>query len=235
MDGQELFVLTFVKMRNVIFIAVYNQTLKREHQMEKIIESDIDVTIISEETETETENSENQNTKKTKNIYLIGEVNEDMNREIIEELTSINYDNVDTLNIYISSSGGLLHDCFSMIDMFLFIKEAANCTINTFGLGCIASAGFFLFLLGDNRYLFPNCRVFVHEHISLGEEGKPYTKKLADLSEDKRLYKMYTTYVHDRLGVTINKAQTLLKKDSWLSDKEIIEFNINTGEIYEDE
>lgn len=173
--------------------------------------------------------------KQTKNMYLVGEVNEEMNREVLEELTNIDFDCVDTINVYISSSGGLLHDCFSMIDMFLFVKNSNNCTINTFGLGCIASAGFFLFLLGDGRFLFPNCRVFVHEHITVGEEGKPFTKKLADLSEDKRLNKMYINYVHERLDITVTKAQTLLKKDAWLSDKEIIEFKINTGEVYEDE
>jgi len=164
-----------------------------------------------------------------KNIFIIGEVNENTTSEIVRELIDINWDEeeIKELNIYVSSQGGFLSDCFAIMDLVLSLKKEHNLKIKTYGLGEVASAGFFLFLLGDNRVLYPRCRVYVHSHITMGEE-KTYVERIkADKNEEKELYNNYVIYMSEQLGISTTKAKNLLKKNKWLSKKEIRDYNIN--------
>lgn len=170
----------------------------------------------------------------SKNLYLIGDIDSVMSERIITNLLEDNkIRETKVINIFISSAGGCLHDCFAMIDLMDFQRQVAGYKIRTFGLGEVCSGGFFMFLMGDERLLFPKCRVFVHEHVIIGEEEEPYSKKLEHLREDRVLNKIYVQYVADKLGITYKSASNLLKRDKWLSDKEIQEFNIVTGNMDE--
>lgn len=170
--------------------------------------------------------------EKRKVLYIVGEINESTTSDVLRELieTSWEKENITILEIYIVSEGGFLRDCFAVIDLVTRIKKDHKLTINTFGLGEIASAGFFLFLLGDNRYLFPSCRVFVHEHITINDE-KTYGERLrADRTEEKEVYNNYLSFTAQRLNITMLKARKLLQKNKWLTKKEINSFKIKTVE-----
>lgn len=169
-----------------------------------------------------------------KNIFIIGEVNENISNEIIQEIINDNWDKeiLKTINIYINSPGGFLSDCFAIIDLVMEIKKKYNLEINTFGLGEVTSAGFFLFLLGDNRILYPSCRVYVHSHLTLNSADKTYDERIkADKTEEKEIYDNYISYVSERLEITQTKAKNLLKKNKWLNKKEIKEYNITKVSI----
>lgn len=172
-----------------------------------------------------------QREEKNKVLYVIGEVAEDISFEFISELVETEWEkeNITELHIYIVSEGGFLRDCLAVIDIVQHIRKEKNIKVVTHGLGEIASAGFFLFLLGDERWLSPNCRAFVHEHITLGEE-KTYSERLkADKTDEKALYNSYVKFTAERLGLSPTKAKNLLKKNKWLSKKEIETYNICTG------
>ncbi len=167
-----------------------------------------------------------------KNIFLVGEIDDKMVKETLGNLIDDeDINKINTLNIFICSAGGGLLECFAIIDLIEYKQRDINYTINTFGLGDIASGGFFLFLLGDNRILFPRARVYVHEHVVTEDDGQAYTKRQETLQEDETLYRLYSSIVSKRLGISDKKAQTLLKKDKWLTDKEINDYNITTGAI----
>jgi len=171
---------------------------------------------------------------KTYQIFIIGEVNAEMSKEIIRTLFEIDWkqDNVTNLNVYISSEGGFLSDCFAMIDAFQFIKDTFNVHISTFGLGECASAGFFLFLLGDTRILFPNCVVFVHEHLTVSSEST-YSDIKRENKHSKTLYEMYVKYTSIRLGLSTTKIKNLLKRNRYLTCAELSKFNIITHKCNE--
>jgi ATP-dependent protease ClpP protease subunit len=163
-----------------------------------------------------------------KTLFMIGEINENVTNEVIQELVSIDWatTTIKDLDIYVSSQGGFLSDCFAIIDFILHVKKTYNIRVNTYGLGEVSSAGFFLFLLGDTRYLFPSCRVFVHSHITIGDE-KPYDERVrADKAEEKELYNNYVSYMSTQLDLSMAKTKNLLKKSKWLSKKEITAYNI---------
>lgn len=162
-------------------------------------------------------------------VYIIGEINESVAQETIAILLNTNWKEVKSLKIYITSPGGYLTDCFAITDLLLLIKAKYDVTITTFGLGEIASAGFFIFIAGSKRILFPSCRVFVHTHITVNSETETYDQRLkADKHEEKEVYDNYTKYTADQLKLSIVEAKKLLKKQKWLSRTEIEKFKIGT-------
>lgn len=175
---------------------------------------------------------ESKKTDSKKIVYIVGEVNEGTTEQILREVVETNWkeDSIKELDIYIVSEGGYLRDCFAIIDLITLLRKEKNITVNTYGLGEIASAGFFLFLLGDKRFLYPSCRVFVHEHITINDE-KTYGERLkADRTEEKEVYDNYVSFTASRLDISITKAKNLLKKNKWLTKKEIEKHNIkNVG------
>jgi ATP-dependent protease ClpP protease subunit len=169
------------------------------------------------------------NSALAKTIYIIGEIDETVANETISGLLAANWEEVKTLNLYITSPGGFLSACFAITDMLLFIKEKYGVKINTFGLGEIASAGFFIFIAGQKRKLFPSCRVYVHTHITINSDAETYDQRLkADKHEEKEVYDNYVTYTAQQLTLTIPESKRLLKKQKWLTRKEIEKFNIGS-------
>lgn len=164
-----------------------------------------------------------------KTICIFGEISEDTSASIIPELINIDFEgeNVKELHLYICSEGGYLSHCFAIIDFILALKKQFDLTIYTYGLGEIASGGFFLFLLGDYKYLFPSCRIFVHEHIIINEEPQTYSDRLkANKTIEKELYNTYLNYTAEQLRITKLKAKKLLAKNKWLSKQDIKTYNI---------
>lgn len=162
-------------------------------------------------------------------LYIIGEVNESVTEEITRELIESDWieDNIRELHIYICSEGGYLRDCFAIIDLIQQLRKQFPIVIRTYGLGEVASAGFFIFLLGDERQLFPSCRVFVHEHITIGTEQTYGERIKADKTEEKEVYDNYVKYTSERLGISVTKTKNLLKKNKWLTKKEMRSYGIN--------
>lgn len=162
-------------------------------------------------------------------LYIVGEVNESTTSEVTRELLETDWadDNIRELHIYICSEGGYLRDCFAIIDLIEQIKDQFKVIIRTYGLGEVASAGFFIFLLGDERHLFPSCRVFVHEHITVGTEQTYGERIKADKTEEKEVYDNYVKYTSERLGISVTRTKNLLKKNKWLTKREVNNYGIN--------
>lgn len=160
---------------------------------------------------------------------IFGEIGDDTAAALIPQLMDLEFEKekIKKINLYICSEGGYLPQCFAIIDFITSLKYQHNLTIHTYGLGEIASGGFFLFLLGDKRDLFPSCRIFVHEHITVDEEPQTYSDRIkADKTTEKELYQIYLNYTANRLGITKQKARRLLAKNKWLSKKDIENYNI---------
>jgi len=165
----------------------------------------------------------------TKQIFIIGEINEETNKAVVCDLLSTNWNDPDRkyqeLLIYISSSGGNLRDCFSIIDTVQLLKKAYKLKITTVVLGEASSAGFFLFLLGDRRIVLPNGRMFVHEHMTFSD-GQTYSELKKEQVDHDMIYDSYIKYTSERLGLNISKVKKLIGKNSWLTQEEMISWQI---------
>jgi len=162
-----------------------------------------------------------------KQIFIIGEINHEINKEIVTDLFNTDWkdEKYNELVIYISTCGGLLSDCFSMIDSIELLKATYKFKITTVVLGEASSAGFFLFLLGDTRIVLPNGRMFIHEHITF-TDGQTYSEFKKEEASNTILYTTYIDYVSKRLKISPNKVKTLIAKNAWLTRDEMIEWKI---------
>jgi len=172
----------------------------------------------------------------TKKIFLLGPIgiDNDIISNAIEDLLDTEWKsdeyNIEKLDIIINSEGGYLQDCFALIDIVEQLKIEHNLSVTTYAVGEASSAGFFLFLLGDKRIAYPNCRMFIHEHITCSIE-QTYAESKKSQIDQKVLYNMYVNYTSDRLGITKTKAKNLLKKNCWLKREEFKKFGIVTDEL----
>lgn len=185
-----------------------------------------------EDLRNEEQEKEQEETKepKAKALFVVGEVNELLTKEFLKNIFETDWikDNYKELTIYISSEGGSLPCCFAMIDAIDFVREAFGVHVTTFGLGEAASAGFFLLCAGDNRGLFPNCNVFVHEHQAYGADPASYSERKLEEKDQDRLYNQYINYTANRLGISRIRVKRLLKKNRYLRESELANYNIIT-------
>lgn len=167
----------------------------------------------------------------SKNLYILGDIDDKNSSNIIQDILEDSWINVNTLNLYICSSGGDLHLTLAMIDLLEYYKERNNFTINTYGFGKIASGAVFLFLLGDQRLIYPKCRIYVHEHICVDSDQLPFTEQHISHKEDIKLNELYITWIAQRLKISARKSKSLLRLTKWLTDREIDKYNIVTGRL----
>jgi len=158
-------------------------------------------------------------------IGIFGEINEETTSSFITELFDADWSKEKELDIIVSSQGGSLDFCFAIIDAINVIKQTYNVKVKTLGLGLVASSGFLIFLIGDERVLSPNCRVFVHEHM-ISFENVSYDKMKEVSKDNKQDFRKYIMYIAERLGITKRKAISFIKHERNLSKKEISLYNI---------
>lgn len=176
------------------------------------------------------ESQSREMSKQAKALFIVGEVDDDMCKTVLQTLFETDWkgENFTELTIYISSEGGSLPACFAMIDAINFVRDAFGIHVTTFGLGEAASAGFFLLLTGDSRAIFPNCMVFVHEHLTVEAGTTSYSDRKKEDKDQDKLYAMYIDFTSNRLGISNAKVKRLLKKNRYLRPSELVNYNIIT-------
>lgn len=175
------------------------------------------------------------------NVYLVGEVNEEMYVNLTKKIDEIREDDENVIinnfsvlqsiginisitppeiNIYINTYGGCIYDMFSIYDMLKGLQK--NYVVNIYCQGKVMSAGTVIMLAVEkkHRFAYSNCTFMFHD-IASGKYGK-----LKDIEEDvdegKRLHKMMFQIFKDntKLPEKILKDMYESKKDVFLSPKE---------------
>lgn len=126
------------------------------------------------------------------------------------------------LTMIITSYGGSVDPVFGLIDVMLNVP----CPIRTVAAGAIVSAGFMLFLAGDDRVVTKNTSIMCHQ-FSAWFGGKEHDV-VAYGPELDRLSKAMVRYISKRTGMAQKKVkETLLgPTDCWLSAKEAVKLGI---------
>lgn len=183
------------------------------------------MTMLSENTESE--RSHSQALADAGMWVLMGEVEDDNIKPVIEWLLHENYVSKKRrkeLLLMICSEGGDVGKAFALIDTM----RSSTVPIKTVGLGQIASAGLLIFLAGTpgRRVLTPNTSILSHQ-FSWGSDGKAHelfaTMKEFDLTQ-KRMLQHY----RDCTGLSEEEIRTALlpPHDVWLSAEEALALNI---------
>ncbi len=176
---------------------------------------------------TESERSHSQALADAGMWVLMGEIDDDTVKPVIEWLLHENYVSKKRrkeLLLMICSEGGDVGKAFALIDTM----RSSQIAIKTVGLGQVASAGLLIFLAGTpgRRVLTPNTSILSHQ-FSWGSDGKAHelfaTMKEFDLTQ-KRMLQHY----RDCTGLSVEEIRTALlpPHDVWLSAEEALALNI---------
>lgn len=128
----------------------------------------------------------------------------------------------------INSPGGHVDELMALVDML----ESMPAPVITRAYGEIASCGFVLFCIGDERYVGPNVSLMYHE-ISYGIMGK--NSEIRNYSEySKRVQKRIDRLIKTKTGITLKKLDEWKKpnQDKWLDAQEAVDLGIATAMLY---
>ena len=170
---------------------------------------------------------------KPRDIILMGDIDEDKVKGVIDKITDINsFDDVkekeianyvrEPINLYISSFGGCVYTGMSLMGLIQLSKTK----IITIGLGKIMSMGLYIFLCGHERQVH-KFSTFLYHEVSSIVWGKLEGIK-QDLEEGQRLQDILDTFLLERTVITKDKIDEIkkAKKDWFIPATEAIKFGI---------
>ena len=184
---------------------------------------------------------------KIHNIYLKGDVDEDMWGTLVDKINEIkaadkeiDETNIGTLslfgincqaihpsiNIYISTFGGYIYDMLSIYDEIRKLQN--DYVVNIYCVGKIMSAGTIIMLAVDleHRFAYANT-TFMYHTLSGWATGKVKDME-ENVEETKRLHKLMWNIYKENTKIPIEKLDEIYKckKDWYITSKEALKYKI---------
>jgi len=152
-----------------------------------------------------------------------------LREETIEEKEALKDEEdeeVNPINLIVSTHGGSAHEMFSICDTMKFVKQ--DCDIHTIGLGKVMSAGVAVLACGTKgkRKIGKNCRVMIHP-VSYATAG--HIKDVEnEARETKNLEEMYINTLVENTNLTKKDVQRMMRKkmNIYISAQEALEYGI---------
>ena len=172
---------------------------------------------------------------KIHNIYLKGDVDEEMWQTLVDKVNEIRSADDDiadqnlaslmsvgieaeiirpAINIYLQTFGGYIYDMLSIYDEIKSLKDEYK--VNIYCVGKIMSAGTIIMLATDleHRFAYPNT-TFMYHTLSGGVWGKMKDME-EDVEESKRLHKLMWNIYKDNTEIPEEKLDEIYKcKKDW--------------------
>ena len=173
--------------------------------------------------------------EKIHNIYLKGDVDEDMWQALVDKINEIRSADDDiadqnlaslmsvgieaqvirpAINIYLSTFGGYIYDMFAIYDEIK--RLTAEYVVNIYCVGKIMSAGTIIMLATDleHRFAYPSTS-FMYHTLSGWSAGKRKDME-EDVEENKRLHKLMWNIFKDQTEIPEDKLDEIYKcKKDW--------------------
>ena len=172
---------------------------------------------------------------KIHNIYLKGDVDEEMWQTLVDKINEIKSADDDiadqnlaslmsvgieaeiirpSINIYLSTFGGYIYDMLSIYDEIKSLKDEYK--VNIYCVGKIMSAGTIIMLAADyeNRFAYPST-TFMYHTLAGGAFGK--IKDIEENAEEcKRLHKIMWNIYKENTAIPDDKLDEIYKcKKDW--------------------
>lgn len=154
-------------------------------------------------------------------IYLNGEIDASLAKEIINKLMKLDMCNHKDITLYINSPGGEVREGLAIYDVMNMIKS----DIKTIGIGRCASMASILLINGTKgkRYILPNAEVMIHEVSSMciGKIGEMQDKIKCTKRLNNRLYRIIAKNTK-RSFKEIKEITN--NKDNWMNANEALKY-----------
>jgi ATP-dependent Clp protease protease subunit len=159
-------------------------------------------------------------------VSLYGPVDEEMIEKTITSMMALSYMGGDTIQMIISTGGGLATEMFALYDVMRNIRE--DIEIVTLGLGKVMSAGVLLLAAGTKgkRKIGKHTRVMIH---GLKTDLGGYLNDIKnDYDELRAIEKIYIDALSKETNMTKTKLRELFaeRRDIFISAEEAVEYGI---------
>lgn len=125
------------------------------------------------------------------------------------------------IEIHMNSYGG---DAYAMLALY-DLMQTISCQIKFYGKGAIMSAATWIMCGADERHLYPNTRIMVHNGWTGAVEGKVTDAELA-MEEEKYLQKRLEEIYAENSRMPFEFWHEVCKRDLYLSAEETIQLGL---------
>lgn len=151
-------------------------------------------------------------------IYVYGDIVDGSG--LVEQIQELN--GADEINVYINTMGGSVQEGISIINAL----RRTGATINTYNTSFACSMGATILLAGDNKYMYDNSLMFIHNAWSMACGNSQELRRQAD-DLDKINQAILNIY---KQATTLDEATLIqmMNDETWLTSEECKDyFNIN--------
>ena len=143
-----------------------------------------------------------------------------------EEAKEVVPPEIPPIEFLLSTPGGSADDMFALYDIMRVVRE--RCTIQTFGLGKVMSAGVLLLAAGTKgqRKIGKNCRVMIHSVIG-GTSGSFHNLE-NEMEEMRYMQEAYLKALSDESNLSVAQLKRMInrKVNVYLSAEEAVKMGI---------
>lgn len=160
-------------------------------------------------------------------IFFTEEVNDEVCKQLIQQILYFNSQSSDEIVMYINSPGGKI-DCGLPVYDAMRMSKAP---IRTVCIGTAASMGSILFLAGDKREMLPHARVMIHDPSFGGGSyaGKKPHEIQSEVDRLNEFREKLCRIIAERTGRTLEEIYEKTKVDSYFDAEEAIKFGLATA------
>lgn len=154
----------------------------------------------------------------------IGQFEGEKSVELIDVISQVRKQpDATSFDVYINSDGGYVDVGF---DIYYYLKSL-GVPITTIGQGKVASIATVIFMAGSKRKVMPNTQFMIHApmisvEMANADDMEYYTKNIKDT--ENKLTKFYS----EKLNLTSEAINPLLKKDTYLTETQLSDLGFIT-------
>ena len=153
-------------------------------------------------------------------LFLEGEITNDKAMDFIKNLMVLSFEDL-PIQLFINSPGGSIDAGFTILDA---LKDYPR-QIETFCIGRCYSMAAIIFILSENRYIFPSSKIMLHEPLISQIQGQS-ASEVKELSNNLENYKkQLIELLSKRTHQTTKYFEKALKNDTFYSAEECLKYN----------
>lgn len=153
-------------------------------------------------------------------IFIDDAIDDSLANSIIAQLLYLDSISTDEITIYINSPGGSVYAGLAIYD----ISKIITAPVKTVGIGCVASMGAVLMLMGSVRKSLVHTRYMLHQ-VSSGTDGKLSDMQIS-LEEAKDCNEAILKILEEKL--TIENLRDKFRDDYWFGRDEALKIGLLT-------
>lgn len=161
-------------------------------------------------------------------LWLVGEICEEEQYDIIKWLHFFNDDSKRPVTIYINSYGGSIFTMNVIVDLINELK-ARGIEVTTVCLGVAMSAAAVILSAGSkgHRYASPNSLMMIHSVQSFGGDTQLKTKDVINNAKlTERIQTNMETLLADFTGKSLREIKKAVEYESYMSAEEAVKFGL---------